>query len=32
MFDTLIQIRRNRIDLDQTVPEKLNWIEPPGTA
>jgi len=25
-------IRVNRFDLDQTDPEKLNWIELPGTA
>jgi hypothetical protein len=29
---TLGQIRRNRFDLDQNGPEKLNWIELPGTA
>jgi hypothetical protein len=26
------QICGNRIDLDQNVPEKLNWIELPATA
>jgi hypothetical protein len=25
-------IRRNRIDMDQIAPEKLNWIELPGEA
>jgi hypothetical protein len=29
---TLGQIRRNRIDPDQTGSEKMNWIELPGTA
>jgi len=29
---TFGQIRKNRFDLDQTVPEKLNWIEQPGAA
>jgi len=30
--DFMIEIRRSRIDLNQTGSEKLNWIERPGTA